>query len=174
MMNGAVLRTWAHRWPHCWLQMAENMQGTCALICGGTQLIVILKYVELTECLVVSSHVLTLKHKVRHRCITRKWLFQLHQETNRQLFAGHMPLLYAFSAGTWEDTAKHLVSSSIWIARFYCDLQQIGWVLIFLCCFQRLQPAVRSAMSSSSQDRVIHHNKSVEHHIWSKILLLED
>ncbi len=31
--------------------------------------------VKLTECLVVSSHVLMLKHKAKHRYITQKQLF---------------------------------------------------------------------------------------------------
>ncbi len=39
-----------------------------------------------TECLVVPSHVPTLKHEAEQLLITQKQLFQLRQETNKQLF----------------------------------------------------------------------------------------
>ncbi len=48
---------------------------------------------KLAECLAVSSHVSTLKHKVKQRQITQKWLFQLLQQTNKQLLLGNVPLL---------------------------------------------------------------------------------
>ncbi len=47
------------------------------------------------KCLVLSFHVPILKHKVKQQLITMKWLFQLLQETNKQLFPGHM-LLFNF------------------------------------------------------------------------------
>ncbi len=40
----------------------------------------------ISECLVVSSHVLTLKHEVEQQLLTLKQLLQLLQETNKQPF----------------------------------------------------------------------------------------
>ncbi len=45
-------------------------------------LTLVLKDVKLAECLVVSSHVQTVKHKAKHRYTTQKRLFQLLHETN--------------------------------------------------------------------------------------------
>ncbi len=42
-----------------------------------------------TECLVVSSHVPTLKHKVKQQLLTQKWLFQLLQDTNKEPFPAY-------------------------------------------------------------------------------------
>ncbi len=47
---------------------------------------VVLKDETITECLVVSSHVLTLNHKVEQQLLTQRRLCQLLQETNKQLF----------------------------------------------------------------------------------------
>ncbi len=44
---------------------------------------------KLAECLVVSSHALTLKHKAKHGYITQKLLFQLLHKTNKQAFPGY-------------------------------------------------------------------------------------
>ncbi len=44
----------------------------------------VLKDDKLAECLVVSSHVLTLEHKAKHGYLTQKQLFQLLHETNKQ------------------------------------------------------------------------------------------
>ncbi len=52
----------------------------------------VLKDETIAECSVVSSHVPTLKHEVEQKLLTWQQLFQLLQETNKQLFAGHMPL----------------------------------------------------------------------------------
>ncbi len=38
---------------------------------------------KLAKCLVVSSHVPTLKHQAKHGYTTQKWIFQLPQETNQ-------------------------------------------------------------------------------------------
>ncbi len=54
------------------------------------QQMLILKDEKLAERLVMSSHVPTLKHKVKQQHITRKQLFQLLRETNKQLFTGHV------------------------------------------------------------------------------------
>ncbi len=45
---------------------------------------VILKDKTIAKCLVVSSHVLTLKHEAEQQLLTPKQLFQLRQETNKQ------------------------------------------------------------------------------------------
>ncbi len=42
----------------------------------------ILKDKNFTECLVLFSYVLILKHKGEQHLITQEWLFQLLQETN--------------------------------------------------------------------------------------------
>ncbi len=47
---------------------------------------VVLKEETVTERLVVSSHVLTPKHKVEQQLLTWEQLFQLLQETNKQPF----------------------------------------------------------------------------------------
>ncbi len=47
---------------------------------------------KLAECLVVSSHVPTLKHEAKHGYVTQKWLFQVLQETNKQPFSGYMSM----------------------------------------------------------------------------------
>ncbi len=52
----------------------------------------VLKDNKLTECLVVSSHVPTLKHEVKQQHITWNQLSQLLQETNKKLFLGYTTL----------------------------------------------------------------------------------
>ncbi len=73
----------------------------------------IFKDEKLTKCLVVFSHVLTLKHQVKQQHITWKWLFTLLQETNKQrkkqLFSGNTA-----------DRTKHSVSVSSFKTSMYC------------------------------------------------------
>ncbi len=49
----------------------------------------VLKDETTAKCLVVSSHVPTLKHEVEQQLLTQKQLLQLLQETNKQLFLAY-------------------------------------------------------------------------------------
>ncbi len=51
----------------------------------------VLKDAKLVKYSAVSSHVPILKQEVRRWLITRKQLFRLLQETNKQMLPGHMP-----------------------------------------------------------------------------------
>ncbi len=61
-----------------------KQQRSTETIHPKTQQKLILTDVKLAECLVVSSHVPTQKHKAKHGHITQKRLFQLLLETNKQ------------------------------------------------------------------------------------------
>ncbi len=153
--------------------LAENdwkqRKNMCTqLICQKIQHRLVIKNMKLTECLVVSSYVLTLKHKFKQRLITRKQLFVCSWSSWMSLFwvISHC-LTLCFSVGTWEDTTKLLVSFTSFKS-VYCVFTWLVHMLL-RCCFQ---PAVTSALSFSSQDCTACHNNAVEHRIWSWISLL--
>ncbi len=84
MTTGTVTRAGVHCWHH------------------------LLKDETFDECSVESSHVPTLKLKVKQQLLAWKQLFQRLQKTNSHFWLMNRCLISSFGVGTWEDTTKHL------------------------------------------------------------------
>ncbi len=109
--------------------------------------------VKLTKCLVVSSHVVTLKHKVKHEYITWKRLFVCFLKQLKE------PLLGCMSVFSFLFYCRYMIGHHV-----YCIVWQIVWAHMLLHFFQQ---AVTLATSSSSQDCASCHNNAVEQRICS-------
>ncbi len=113
------------------------------------------------------SHAPTLKQKVKQRQMTREnsclfvsWSsWKSHIQVIRQCLTLCFRLERTLLNIQW---SSHLLKQAF-IVFIYGLAESLCTSVVFSC----FQPAVMSAMSSSSQDCAIHHNNAVEHHIRS-------
>ncbi len=116
---------------------------------------VVLKDKRIAECLVMSAHVPTLKHKVEHQHMTQKQLFCFLKQLKKQ-FGGYM-LVFNFVLTTPLSICRvsHLLKRTLFVFSTKCLCSSV----VFSC----FQPAVMSSMSSTSQDCTVRLNNAVKH-----------
>ncbi len=111
--------------PESWSSLlmslvAENNRGAWALR-QEIQFTLVWKDVELAECLVASSHVLTLKHEAKHGYITQKQLFVCFMKQLKETLLGYILYLcyLCVSVSVHERTPLNIQRVSLLLKRAF-------------------------------------------------------